>query len=200
MVEDVRTEVPLYGVLLSAGLGLLFLLPFPSWSKLVNVVTGAAVLMYAGAPLSLGALRRSRPDLPRPFRLPAAGVVAPVAFIFSTFIVYWSGWQTVSTLMVALVLGYGLMGLARSLHLDEDPPRIDWASAWWLFPYLAGISVVSFLGNFGSGGMLGGVGPFHDVLVGGRGVIPLWWDLVVLAVFGTAVYAVAVSRGGRRPG
>jgi len=199
MVEDVRTEVPLYGVLLSAGLGLLFLLPFPSWSKLVNVVTGAAVLMYAGAPLSLAALRRSRPDLPRPFRLPAAGVVAPLAFVCSTFIVYWAGWQTVSTLMVALLLGYGLMGLARRLRLDQDPPPIEWASARWLAPYLVGVSVVSYLGNFGSGGMLGGVGPFHDVLVGGRGVIPLWWDLGILAVFSVAVYAGAVLQGGRPP-
>ena len=64
-VEDPKTDVPVLGVLLSSALGLLFLLPFPSWSKLVNVVTGAAVLMYAGAPLALGALRRLRPDLPR---------------------------------------------------------------------------------------------------------------------------------------
>ena len=199
MVEDQKTEVPLFGVLMSAGLGLLFLLPFPSWSKLVNVVTGAAVLMYAGAPLSLGALRRSRPDLHRPYRLPAADVLAPAAFIFATFIVYWSGWQTVSTLMVALILGYGLMGLARRLKLDQDPPIIEWASAWWLFPYLAGVSIVSYLGNFGSGGILGGVGPFHDVLVGGRGVIPLWWDLGILAVFSVGVYVAAIIQGRMVP-
>ena len=166
MVEDEKTEVPLFGVLVSAVLGLLFLLPFPSWSKLVNVVTGAAVLMYAGAPLSLGALRRSRPGLERPYRLPAARLVAPASFIFATFIVYWSGWQTVSTLMLALLLGYGLMWLARRLRLDQDPPPIEWASARWLFPYLVGIIVVSYLGNFGAGGILGGVGPFKDVLVG----------------------------------
>jgi amino acid transporter len=199
MVEDERTEVPLLGVLLSAGLGLLFLLPFPSWSKLVNVVTGAAVLMYAGAPLSLGAMRRSRPDLPRPYRLPAAGVLAPAAFVFATFIVYWSGWQTVSTLMVALLLGYGLMGLARRLHLDQDPPRIEWASGWWLAPYLVGVSVISYLGNFGSGGILGGVGPFGDVLVGGGGIIPLWWDLGILAVFSLAIYAGAIAQGRTLP-
>ena len=199
MVEDVRTEVPLFGVLMSAGLGLLFLLPFPSWSKLVNVVTGAAVLMYAGAPLSLGALRRSRPDLPRPYRLPAADVLAPAAFVFATFIVYWSGWQTVSTLMVALMLGYGLMGLARRLKLDQDPPMIEWASGWWLFPYLAGVSIVSYMGNFGSGGILGGIGPFHDVLVGGRGVIPLWWDLGLLAAFSIAIYAGAIAQGRTLP-
>ena len=60
-----------------AVVGLLFLLPFPSWAKLVNIVTSASVLMYAGAPLSLGALRKQKPDLPRTYRLPAAGI--PVA-------------------------------------------------------------------------------------------------------------------------
>jgi len=197
MVEDARTEVPILGVLMSAALGLLFLLPFPSWSKLVNVVTGAAVLMYAGAPLSLGALRRSRPDLARPYRLPMAGVIAPAAFVFATFIVYWSGWQTVSTLMVALLLGYGLMGLARKFHLDLDPPRIEWASASWLFPYLIGIVIVSYLGNFGSGGILGGVGPFQHVLVGGRRVIPLWWDLACLALLSLAIFAGAMAQAKR---
>ena len=69
LVEDERTDVPLWGVIMSGALGLLFLLPFPSWNKLVSVVTGAVVLMYAGAPLALGSLRRSRPELARPYRL-----------------------------------------------------------------------------------------------------------------------------------
>jgi amino acid transporter len=195
LVEDERTDVPLWGVIMSGALGLLFLLPFPSWSKLVSVVTGAVVLMYAGAPLALGSLRRSRPELDRPYRLPAAGLLAPASFVFATFIAYWSGWQTISTLMVALLFGYGLMGLARSLQLDLDPPPIVWASAWWLFPYLLGLCVVSYLGNFGRGGILGGVGPFKDVLVGGRGVIPLWWDMACLAVLSLAIYAGAMAQG-----
>jgi amino acid transporter len=197
LVEDERTDVPLWGVIMSGALGLLFLLPFPSWSKLVSVVTGAVVLMYAGAPLALGSLRRSRPEMDRPYRLPVAGLLAPASFVFATLIAYWSGWQTISTLMVALLLGYSLMGLARSLHLDLDPPRIDWASAWWLFPYLFGLSVVSYLGNFGSGGIVGGVGPFKDVLVGGRGVIPLWWDMACLAALSLLIYAGAMAQGGR---
>ena len=197
LVEDERTDVPLWGVIMSGALGLLFLLPFPSWNKLVSVVTGAVVLMYAGAPLALGSLRRSRPELARPYRLPAAGLLAPASFVFATFIAYWSGWQTISTLMIALLLGYGLMGLARSLHLDLDPPPIEWASAWWLFPYLVGLSIVSYLGDFGSGGILGGAGPFKDVLVGGRGVIPLWWDMACLAVLSLAIYAGAMAQGGR---
>ncbi|MGD0880859.1 MAG: APC family permease [Acidimicrobiales bacterium] len=195
LVEDERSDVPLWGVIMSGALGLLFLLPFPSWSKLVSVVTGAVVLMYAAAPLALGSLRRSRPEMNRPYRLPAAGLLSPLSFVFATFIAYWSGWQTISTLMIALLLGYGLMGVARSLHLDLDPPRIEWAAARWLFPYLIGLSVVSYLGDFGTGAILGGVGPFRHVLVGGHGVIPLWWDMACLAVLSLVIYAGAMAQG-----
>ena len=196
LVEEARTDVPLWGVIISGALGLLFLLPFPSWNKLVSVVTGAMVLMYAGAPLALGSLRRSRPELARPYRLPAAGLLAPASFVFATFIAYWSGWQTISTLMLALLLGYALMALTRKLHLDLEPPPIEWASARWLFPYLAGLSVVSYLGNFGNGGILGGVGPFDHFLVGGRGVIPLWWDLGCLTALSLAVFTGAMNQCG----
>ena len=197
LVEEHRTRVPVLGVLLSAGLGLVFLLPFPSWGKLVSVVTGAAVLMYAGAPLALGALRRTQPNVVRTYRLPWASLLAPVAFVTATLVVYWSGWQTISTLMLVLLLGYGLMALARALKLDTDPPAIDWAAGWWLFPYLAGVSVISYLGNFGPGGILGGVGPFHDVLVGGQGRIPLWIDMLILSAFSLMIYAGAITQATR---
>jgi amino acid transporter len=197
LVEDERSDVPLWGTIMSGALGLLFLLPFPSWGKLVSVVTGAVVLMYAAAPLALGSLRRSRPQLERPYRLPAARWLAPASFVFATFIAYWSGWQTLSTLMIALLLGYVLMGLARSLRLDFEPPPVEWRSARWLFPYLIGLSLVSYLGDFGKGGILGGVGPFKHVAVGGRGLIPLWWDMAALAVLSLTVYAGAMTQTGR---
>ena len=88
------------------------------------------------------------------------------------------------------------MGLARSFHLDLEPPPIEWASSWWLFPYLVGLSIVSYLGNFGSGGILGGTGPFKNVLVGGNGVIPPWWDMACLAVLSLVIYTGAMVQGG----
>jgi amino acid transporter len=101
-----RTKVPVFGVIIAAIIGLLFLLPFPSWSSLIYIVTGASVMMYAGAPLALGALRKSKPNLARSYRLPAAGVIAPLSFVLANFIVYWSGWNTVSLLMAVLLIGY----------------------------------------------------------------------------------------------
>ena len=54
--------VPWVSLILAFVGGLVFLLPFPSWHSLVGLVTGASVLMYAGAPLSLGAFRGQVPD------------------------------------------------------------------------------------------------------------------------------------------
>ena len=63
--------MPWVSLIVAFVVGLFFLLPFPSWHALVGLVTGASVLMYAGAPLSLGAFRRQVPEADRPYRLPS---------------------------------------------------------------------------------------------------------------------------------
>ncbi len=57
-----RNGVPWFSLIIAFLLGLVFLLPFPSWHSLVGLVTSASVLMYAGAPLSLSAFRGQVPD------------------------------------------------------------------------------------------------------------------------------------------
>ncbi len=188
-----RTKIPVFSVLVAFALGILFLLPFPSFGKLVGVVTSATVLMYVGAPLALGALRKNGTHLHRSYTLPAGGFLAPVAFVISNLIVYWAGWQTYSTLLAAIVLGYALLFLSRAFHANAKAPRIDWAAAWWLFPYLIGLGVISYFGGFGQGGIIGGVGGLKDVLVGGNGDLPLWWDVLVVTVFSLAIYFIAMA-------
>jgi amino acid transporter len=187
-----RTKVPVFGILISTLIGLLFLLPFPSWTSLVGIVTGASVLMYAGAPLALGALRHSKPDLPRSYRLPVGHVWAPVTFIMANWIVFWAGWGTVSTLMVVILIGYLLMWVSAALHLNPNQPKIDWASGIWVIPYLIGMAVISYFGSFGTDGLpvgiINGLGPFKHFLVGGHGDLPLYWDLLVLAAFSLVIY------------
>jgi amino acid transporter len=189
-----RTRIPVFGVLISTIIGLVFLLPFPSWGKLVGVVTGASVLMYAGAPLALGALRRSKPHIVRSYHLPGAHVLAPLAFVLANFIVYWAGWQTYSTLMVVMIIGYLLMLASGAFKLNPHKPVIDWDAARWIFPYLIGMGVISYFGGFGPGGIIGGVSVFKNVLVGGQGGLPLWYDLLVLAVFSLGIYYMAMAH------
>jgi amino acid transporter len=171
-----KTQVPWVGLLFAFAMGLILFLPFPGWQSLVGFITSATVLMYAGAPLALGALRRQKPDLPRPFRLRASTFWAPVAFIASNLIIYWSGWEVIWKLDVAVLLGYVLMGVSRETHANPQAGDLDWAAAIWLWPYLAGMTLISLLGQFG----------------GGRHVIPFWWDMGVVAVFSLAVYVLAL--------
>jgi amino acid transporter len=189
-----RTKVPVLGVIIAAIIGLLFLLPFPSWSSLIFIVTGASVLMYAGAPLALGALRKSKPDLPRSYRLPGAVVIAPLSFVLANFIVYWSGWNTVSLLMAVLLVGYILMVLSAYLHLNKHVPKVDWGSAVWIFPYMIGMTIISYFGNFGTGGLFGVGGIFKNFWVGGQGDVNIWIMMLVNAVFSLVIYYLAISQ------
>jgi amino acid transporter len=193
-----RTLVPVFGVLFSTAVGLVFLLPFPSWSKLVGIVTSASVLMYAPAPLALSALRKSRPDLPRVYRLPAAGLLAPLAFVCATWIMYWSGWQTLTTLMAAMLVGYALIAFSYAAKLNPAAERIQWRAALWIAPYLIGMLVISYFGDFGSGGIIGGIGIFNHVLAGGNDALGLVGGLVVSAAWSLVIYRLAIALRLRR--
>jgi amino acid transporter len=198
---DGRTRAPVIGVIVAWAIGLLFLLPFPSWAALVNVVTSSSVLMYAGAPLALAALRRQKPDLPRLYRLPAAGILAPASFAAASLIVFWAGWQTYSTLMVAMLVGYALIWASYTFKLNPRRPKMDWGAAAWIIPYFIGMGIITYLGlgtDGESGGILGSVGVFKTVLVGGKDQLGVIGSLLLTIAFSLVIYYVAISR--RLPG
>jgi amino acid transporter len=170
-----KNGVPWFSLLMAFVFGLFFLLPFPSWHSLVGLVTGASVLMYAGAPLSLGAFRGQVPDAPRPYRLPGAVVIAPLAFILADMLIYWSGFNVIWKLGACIVIGYILIGI--SMIFDKQRPPIDWKSAQWLPVYLIGMGLISWFGQFGSG-----AAPINN------GRLPFWWDMLVVAVFSLVIY------------
>lgn len=187
-----RTKIPTFAVVTTSALGVLFLLPFPSWYALVNLVTSAVVLMYVPAPLALAALRRQKPDLPLPYRLPWAGVLAPASFVAATWMIVFAGYGTYTTLLASVVVGYVLFAATRMLHLNSRPLTIDWAAAPWIGAYFAGLLVISYFGSFGHGGILGGGGVFHNVLVGGDDALGLVGTLVASAAWALVIFFWAV--------
>ena len=196
---DARTKVPVFGIIFAAVIGLLFLLPFPSWSALVGVVTSASVLMYAAAPLALAALRKQKPELDRVYRLPAAEFLAPLSFVCASWIIYWAGWETYTTLMVAMLIGYALIAASYAFNLNPKAQPMDWDAAWWIIPYLLGMLVISYFGDFGAGGIVGGIGFFRHVLdQGGNDDLGLWGGLLAVAVWSLIIYFVAITK--RLPG
>jgi amino acid transporter len=175
--------VPWVSLLLAFVAGLFFLLPFPSWHDLVGLVTAASVLMYAGAPLSMGAFRRTVPEASRPYRMPAGVVLAPVAFIVANLIIYWSGFTVLWKLAVVLVIGYVLIGI--SMAFDSQRPPLDWKSAQWLPVYLIGMGIISWQGQYS--GESSTAPPLNT------GHIPFWWDMIIVAAFSLVIFYWAMA-------
>jgi amino acid transporter len=162
--------VPWFGLIFAFVVGLIVFLPFPSWNKLVGFVTSASVLMYAGAPLAMSAFRKQVPEARRPYRMPGASFMSPLAFVIANLIIYWSGWDIVWRLGIAIVLGYILIGL--NIAFDKERPPLDVRSAQWLPVYLIGMGVITWQGGFGNG----------------TGRIGLWWDILIVAVFSLIIF------------
>ncbi|MFJ3794550.1 APC family permease [Kitasatospora sp. NPDC090091] len=85
--------------------GCLFFIPAPSWYQLVSFISAAGVLTFLMGSVSLSSLRRTAPDLPRPFRLRWAALWSPASFICSVLVIYWSGFTTLVTLLVTVFAG-----------------------------------------------------------------------------------------------
>jgi amino acid transporter len=171
-------RVPMISILVAMVLGFLFLLPFPSWQSIIGIITSATVLSYGLQPLALTALRRQAPDLRRPYRLPAGEIMSPVAFVIANLIIYWSGWSTDWKLMAAVAVGFVLLGLTYAFSPAERRPSLDWRAAYWLVPYLAGLTLISYVGSTDFGGI---------------GLLTFGWDALVVAVFSVAIYVLALA-------
>ena len=168
--------IPDVMILVSFLVGIVVFLPFPGWQKLVGFITSASALAYSLAPIALSSLRRQLPDLKRPFRLPLEIVLSPAGLVVSSLVIYWSGWSVVWRLLVALAMGYVVFGAYRLLGDRSRQPSLDLRPALWFPLYMAGLAVISKLGQYG-----------------GTGTIPFWWDVAVVAVFSVAVFQLAVS-------
>lgn len=179
--------VPWVGVVFAFLVGLLFLLPFPSWHSLVGLITFASLLMYAGAPLSLGAFRRQVPDQSRPYRIPAGAVLSPVAFVIANLLMYYSGFETAWKLGIVVVIGYLLIGI--SMARDPQRPPLDWKSAQWLPVWLIGVGIISWQGQFSGAAST----DLHPQPPTNTFNIPFWWDMLVVTAFSLIIYFWAMA-------
>lgn len=171
--------VPWVSVILTFFAGAIFLLPFPGWQKLVGFVTSATVLSFGSGPLALVAMRRQLPLQERPFRLPWVHVLAYLGFLSSNLIVYWSGWDIVWKLMIAVIIGYIVLG-AHEARFHRFTPKLEWRSGSWVIVWLIGLSLISWLGIYPEG---------HSA--GNLDMIGFGWSIIVLAVFSAFIMWLA---------
>jgi amino acid transporter len=181
LAKTTSRGVPLVSLIVTFVVGLIVFLPFPSWQQLVGFITSATVMSFASGPLVLVCLRQQVPDQERPFRLPGGHVIPLLAFWCSNLIVFWSGWDIVWKLMVAVLLGFVLLVLF-TVTGRVTAPKLDFVpGAVWLLPWLGGLTIVSYLGNF----------PDKSDGAGNTGWINFEWALLVTAVLSAVVYVLA---------
>jgi amino acid transporter len=175
--------VPWASMILAFVAGCAFLLPFPTWQSIVALTTGASVLMYIGAPLSLTAFRRRLPDYPRPYRMPLALIISPLAFIVASLLIYWSGFEALWKLGICIVIGYVIIGVCMAF--DSERPRLgrkEIIAAAWLPVYIIGMGLISWNGQFSGGAVLAPLNTDR---------IPFWVDIPVVAAWSLIIFAWA---------
>ncbi|MGN6780454.1 MAG: APC family permease [Marmoricola sp.] len=174
-----RRGVPMVSLIVTFVVGLIVFLPFPSWQQLVGFITSATVMSFASGPLVLAALRKQAPERERPFLLPGGHIIPVLAFWASNMIVYWSGWDIVWKLMVAVLLGFLLLGVFLLTGQVKAPDFDVPSGAAWIVPWLVGLTIVSYFGAFPEPG------------AGNRGDLGFEASAAIILVLSIVVYALA---------
>jgi amino acid transporter len=177
-----KAGVPWISVILAFFVGLLFFLPFPGWQKLVGFHTSAMVISFGSGPLTMMALRRELPGYRRPFRLGGGWIVPYLAFLSANLIVFWTGWDVVWKLMLAVVLGLVLLAV-RERWWGERSPRLDMRAGFWMLPWLAGVTLISWLGRY----------PAPDAHAGNLGLLGMLPGVIVIVFFSALIMWLAHS-------
>ncbi len=175
--------VPMVSLIVTFVVGLIVFLPFPSWQQLVGFITSATVLSFGSGSLVVAAMRRELPDHVRPFKLPFGDAIPFLALYSSNLIVYWAGWKTDWKLFVSILIGFVLLGI---FHLTGkgDMPKMDWrAGATWALPWLAGLCLISYLGDY----------PDQSEHAGNRAAIGFGWGFLVMFGLTALVYWLALK-------
>ena len=170
-----KHHVPWRGLLFNYFIGMLLFLPFPTWQQMMGFIVSCFVISYGIGPLALIPLRKQLTEK-NAFKLPCGQLFALTGFYICNLLIFWSGWDTVWRLMIAIGLGL-IVFLA---HIKNDAnlrSRNTWQTAIWLVPYLSGLTIISFLGTFGHGSK----------------VIPFGIDFGVLLVFSLFIYSLAMK-------
>ena len=178
-----RYGVPRPAMWLNLAVSFLFLFFFRGWGTLAAVISVATIISYLTGPVAVMTLRRTAPDLHRPFRLPGLSLIALIAFVFSTELLYWAKWPLTGEIILLMVVALPVYFYYQARSGWQDFGR-HLRGAWWLIAYLPTVAALSWAGS---------------AEFGGHGYLPYGWDLAVVAVVGIVFYFWGVRSGWRTP-
>jgi len=178
-----RWGVPRPAMWLNLAVSFVFLFFFRGWGTLAAVISVATVISYMTGPVSAMSLRRTAPGLYRPLRVAALPLLAGVAFVMATELLYWACWPLTGQIILLMLVALPIYFYYQAKSGWHDFAR-QLKGAWWLIFYLPTLAVVSWLGS---------------TSFGGKGYLPYGWDLLVVAAIGAVFYLWGVRSGWRTP-
>lgn len=180
---DPKTGVPRPALLLNLVVAFLFLAVFRGWGSLAEIVSVATVISYITGPVAVMSLRRIAPGLKRPVKLRAMPVIAPVAMIFGSLVLYWGKWPLTGKVILIMAVGLPIWAWYELRKpWAELKPHLK--AGAWVVAYLLVMAFVSWAGG---------------TEFGGKGYLAEGWDLLVVALIGLAFYFWGVRSAWRNP-
>jgi len=175
--------VPRPAMWLNLAVSFLFLFFFRGWGKLAAVISVATIISYLAGPVSALVLRRTAPEVPRPLRLPGLEVIAALAFVFATELLYWAKWPLTGEVILLVVVALPIYFYYQAQAGWPDFAR-QARGAVWLVAYLPAIALASWAGSS---------------RFGGRDYLRWGWDLAVVAALGLVFFTWGRRSGWRTP-
>ena len=151
---DPVTKLPknaLYVVLLLSFVCLWLL---PSWNQLAAVISVGYVLCYSTVPISSYSFRKLIPDTSknsRAIRIKGMKFIAPISFILSSFMLYWSRWPLNAEVILIIFLGIPIYIYYSYKYKRKILNEIQ--TTLWIFFYLIFISIYGYFGSSDFGGI-----------------------------------------------
>lgn len=170
-----KQHFPIVAIFVNFAIGMFLFLPLPGWQAMVSFLVSGMVISYAMGPIALLCLRKELAEEKRLFRLPAAHALCLFAFYCCNLMSYWTGWETISKLAVAMVMGLVFFSMA-CFQGNLKGKKIGLKSILWIFPYLSGLVLISYLGAFG-----------------GKNIITFGWDFLVIGLFSVIILYLALK-------
>ncbi|QSO55118.1 APC family permease [Alicyclobacillus curvatus] len=174
-------KVPRRAMWLNLIIAYAFLAVFRGWGTLAGVISVATLISYVTGPVAAVSLRKTGTSLDRKLRIKGLSVIAPLAFMLASLILYWAKWPLTGQVLLVMVVGLPIFLFYQAKQHFKDFSK-HLKAGLWLVVYLMVMMALSYLGSQKFGGI---------------GVIPYGWDMVIVAVASLGFYVWGIHSGWR---
>jgi amino acid transporter len=177
-----RYGAPYKAIIINMCIGFCFLLPFPSWQRMVGFLVSCLVLGYIVGPLALVAMYQ--PSSQHWSKVKRAGIwlLCMVAFTICNLMIFWSGWNVLNKMLLLFLVGYIFLFIKNQMSTHTRfITKADVFKGSWMIIYGIGMGLISYFGSFG-----------------GKGIIPFGLDFMMISIWSVIIFLMAYFFQSRK--